>query len=158
MKHKLILLASSMMLLGGAHARTSARIDFIPDAERAYRSSLGIPRTTAPDGAYGIEGHGTSFAVYCKRGRAMGAKELATWVLNDPTYRKGFPVYLLCCHTGKGRNPIARQLAQLLGVEVYAPTEKLWPLADGKYIVAGGDKKADLGKLGQMRKFSPSVD
>jgi hypothetical protein len=154
MKKTLILL----LLLGGwAQARTSARIDFIPTAERAYRASLGIPRATAPDGAYGIEGHGTSFAVYCKQGRAMGAAELAAWVLKDPAYRKGRPVYLLCCHTGKGRNPIARQLARILGVEVYAPTEKLWPLADGKYIVAGGDKKADLGKLGQMRKFSPSV-
>lgn len=155
-----ILLALGLQAGLMGQERTSIRIDFLPSPERATRLSMGYPRVMAPKGAYGIEGHGDSRYVYCKQGRAMTAAELAQWVLRDPAYRQGMPVYLMCCETGKGRNPIAQKLADILGCTVVAPTERLWPLKDGRYIVAPptpDGRKADITRLGSMKHFQPTA-
>lgn len=141
-----------------ANERSVAKIDFIPSTERVQRAQLGIPPTTAPKGVYAIEGHGCSWTIYDKQGRAMTARELARWITNDPRYRKGMPVWLLCCDSGRGRRPIAQDLADILGTTVLAPTERLWPLRNGSYIIAKptpDHKRADLAALGQMKTFQP---
>jgi len=61
------------------------------------------------------------------------------------------PILLLACETGKGENCFAQKLANIMGVDVYAPTEIIWASNSGKYSV-GTNKDADDGKI---KKFTP---
>jgi hypothetical protein len=96
----------------------------------------------------------------------MSVGELASIITDDSRYQSGMTVYLMCCETGKGCRSFAQQLANALGTEVVAPTEKLWPLQNGSYIVAperrhsafsmySGEHMADTGRLGEMKIFKP---
>lgn len=148
--------------------RSHIKIDFIPVEERVSRTRRGFPCVTAPEGAYGIEGHGTPTSVFCRTGEPMSARELAKWITNDGRYQAGMTVYLLCCETGKGDRSFAQKLANTLGTEVVAPTEKLWPLQNGLFIVAqermrktalgfqAGEQRADVTRLGAMKTFTPA--
>jgi hypothetical protein len=78
-------------------------------------------------------------------------------------------VYLLCCETGKGNRCFAQKLADTLGTEVVAPTEKLWPQKDGLYVVAQErthrsfgffetrEQRADETRPGTMKSFKPNA-
>lgn len=158
---------SKIPFLAGS-GRSHIKLDFIPVDERTSRSRRGFPRVTAPEGAYGIEGHGTPDSVFCRTGEPMSARELAKWILNDSRYHTGMPVVLLCCETGKGNRPFAQKLADALGGDVVAPTEKVWPLKTGLYLVAQekttkslgmfdvGAQRADITRLGEMKTFRPA--
>lgn len=160
---------SKVSSLTSKNGRSQIKLDFIPVEERRSRTTRGFPSVTAPEGAYGIEGHGSPDSVFCRTGEPMTAKELASWIVNDPRYRSGMTVYLLCCETGKGSRPFAQKLADTLGTDVVAPTEKLWPLQTGLYVVAQertrkslgvfdvGIQRADISRLGEMRTFHPSA-
>ena len=160
---------SKVSSLTSKNGRSKIKLDFIPVSERRERANRGFPSVTAPEGAYGIEGHGSPDAVFCRTGEPMTARELANWIVNDPRFRPGMTVYLLCCETGKGKRPFAQKLADTLGSEVVAPTEKLWPLQTGLYVVAQertrksmgvfdvGVQRADISRLGEMRTFHPSA-
>lgn len=43
-----------------------------------------------------------------------------------PGYKKGQPIRLLACNAGARGNGIAQNLANKLGVTVYAPIDYLW--------------------------------
>jgi hypothetical protein len=151
-------------------SRSKVKLDFIPADERASRTRRGFPCVSTPVGAYGVEGHGTANTVFCRTGEPMNARELAKWIRNDSRYQAGMTVYLMCCETGKGSRPIAQKLADQLGAEVVAPTEKLWPQQTGLYIVAqermkktmggmfeSGEQRADITRLGSMKTFRPDT-
>ena len=161
---------SKVSSLTARSSRSKVKLDFIPVEERRNRANRGFPCVTAPSGAYGVEGHGSPDSVFCRTGEPMTAKELASWIVTDSRFRPGMTVYLLCCETGKGKHPFAQRLADALGTTVVAPTEKLWPLQTGLYVVAEertrksmgfidvGAQRADLSRLGQMRTFRPSQE
>jgi hypothetical protein len=148
--------------------RSPVKLDFIPLEERASRARRGYPTVTVPQDGYGVEGHGTPSSVLCRTGEPMNAKELAKWIGGDSRYQAGMTVYLMCCETGKGDRSIAQKLADTLGTEVVAPTEKLWPLKNGLYVVAQermrktlgvfetGEQRADITRLGTMKTFRPA--
>lgn len=46
---------------------------------------------------------------------SFGATELAKRLLSNPDYMPGMPVQLMTCNGGTGPNPIAKQLADILG-------------------------------------------
>lgn len=143
--------------------RRPVALDFIPAAERASRSRRGYPPVTVPAGTYGVEGHGLPRSLFFGNGQPMTAGELATRITSDSRYQPGMTVYLMCCETGKGRRSVAQQLANVLGTEVVAPTEKLWPQQNGlfvvaperKYDVSGAAPSADTDRLGTMKTFKP---
>lgn len=149
--------------------RERVKLDFIPVQERKNRTVKGYPSVSAPDGTYGVEGHGSPDSIFCRTGEPMTAEELARLIATDSRFRPGMTVYLFCCETGKGRRPFAQKLANLLGTEVVAPTEKLWPQHSGSYIVAQerlltspgmipvGIQRADVSRLGEMRTFVPDA-
>lgn len=151
-----------------AGRRDRVKLDFIPVEERQHRTVKGYPCVSTPSGTFGVEGHGTPDSVFYRSGEPMDAKELARLIMEDSRFRPGMPVYLLCCETGKGWRPFAQKLADALGTEVVAPTEKLWPQHSGLYIVAEermlkspgmfpvGIQRADTTRLGEMRTFLPS--
>jgi hypothetical protein len=145
--------------------RSHVKLDLIPVDERASRDRRGFPSVSAPAGTYGVEGHGVPGSVFYRSGEPMSAGELATRITNDSRYQPGMTVYLACCETGKGRRSFAQQLADTLGTEVIAPTEKLWPLQNGLFIVAPERRYhsygvemaqfADTDRLGTMKTFKP---
>jgi hypothetical protein len=156
MNPTLLLFVSCACSCSAIHAQNHICLDFIPKVERIERLKLGIPSVTPPAGVYAVEGHGTPDALYCKQGRPMDAREIAGWITHDSRFKTGTTVYLFACETGKGNHPIAQDLANVLRTPVIAPTDKLWPLTTGAYIVAGGRSKADLSQLGMMRRFLPN--
>jgi hypothetical protein len=149
--------------------RAHIKLDFIPSDERAKRASRGFPSVSSPDGVYGIEGHGTPHSVFTREGEPMNARELAEWIRNDTRYQAGMTVYLFCCETGKGDRSIAQRLADTLGADVVAPTEKFWPQQSGRYLVAQerthktlgifetGEQRADTTRPGTMKTFKPTA-
>jgi hypothetical protein len=143
------------------------KFDFIPEDEREHRTSRGYPCVLSPEGVFGVEAHGTRKYVYSRDGEYLSAEDFAELIRSDSRYEAGMPVVLFCCETGKGFRPFAQKLANLLGAEVVAPTEKLWPQRNGRFIVAQelarktffgevGLKRADLSRQGTMKTFSPS--
>lgn len=148
--------------------RGHIKMDFIPEDERARRTSKGFPCVSPPEGAYGVEGHGTPYNIFDRTGEPMSAGKLAERIRSDRSFQAGMTVYLLCCETGKGNRSFAQKLADSLGSEVVAPTEKLWPLKTGRYVVAQermrktfgifekGEQRADHDKPGTMKTFRPT--
>jgi hypothetical protein len=157
---------SSLTSEGRAHIK----LDFIPSDERAKRASRGFPCVSSPEGVYGIEGHGSPHSVFSREGEPMNASELAEWIRNDTRYQAGMTVYLFCCETGKGDRSFAQRLANTLGANVVAPTEKFWPQPNGLYLVARerthktlgifetGEQRADTTRPGTMKTFKPSAE
>jgi hypothetical protein len=100
----------------------------------------------------------------------MNARELAEWIRNDTRYHAGMTVYLFCCETGKGDRSVAQRLANTLGADVVAPTEKFWPQPNGLYLVARerthktlgifetGEQRADTTRPGTMKTFKPTAE
>lgn len=66
-------------------------------------------------------------------GRQIDSRRLAN-LIRSYGWKKGQPIRLLSCSTGRGENPIAQHLANQLGVEVTAPTEDVKIIGEGKYI------------------------
>ncbi|HEX7245792.1 MAG TPA: hypothetical protein VF245_09530 [Solirubrobacterales bacterium] len=79
-------------------------------------------------GEYTLDAHGRSDCVVFD-GRELGASEIAELIRADERWR-GRPVRLFSCNTGRGENPVAGELAKLLGVRVTAPDDLVWSGAD----------------------------
>jgi hypothetical protein len=145
---------------------TRVKLDFIPLEERADRATRGYPCVLSPEGVFGVEAHGTRKVLFTRDGEILTVEDVAELILSDSRYERGMTVYLFCCETGKGLRPFAQKLANVLGAEVVAPTEKLWPQRSGRFIVAQeltrrgffgeiGLKRADTARMGAMKTFSP---
>lgn len=145
------------------------KLDFIPASDRQERTARGYSRLTAPEGTYGVEGHGTPGQMTCRNGDALSAKELSAWIKNDARYRPGMTVYLFACETGRGARSFAQILADQLQANVVAPTEKLWVHRDGSYSVAAGrldrfmnfftkgEERMNPDRRGVMKSFRPAA-
>jgi hypothetical protein len=143
------------------------QLDFIPKSERNGRTQNGYQRLTVPQGAYGVEGHGTPRHMICSKGRPLSAEDVARFITNDRRYTKGATVYLLSCNTGKGPSPFAQEVADVLRTTVVAPTERLWVHRDGTYSVCREARGRFLGLIpypsgrvdpnarGCMKSFKP---
>jgi hypothetical protein len=113
-------------------------------------------------GEYTVDMHGTSDSVSYGDSQ-LDASELAELIAADPAWG-GQPVRLFSCNTGRGENPIAAQLAILLGVRVTAPDDLVWSYADGEIAVAPSrfelvngelSKVPDRSREGSWREFEP---
>lgn len=126
-------------------------LDLNPVKHRNYPARV-------PDGHYGVRAHGTGAFVLDGLGRTLDERALVRWIMRDPRYRAGQPVYLLCCHTGR-RNLFgqcfAQRLANLLRCPVTAPTTQVWVFPDGSHRVCGGYGKPDHSRPGSMETFYP---
>ena len=65
-------------------------------------------------------------------------------------YKPGTPIRLMCYDTGKGNDCFAQRLSNEMGVEVIAPTAKL-------YIYTDGSGRFYVGRTGkgEMKTFIP---
>ena len=82
--------------------------------------------------------HGDHQSVYDENYNKIDVKTLANEVRNHPKFKPGMSVRLLSCNTGKGNNSFAQQLADELGVRVYAPDQYDWYYSNGKVEPWGG--------------------
>ncbi|TFN61405.1 RHS repeat protein [Escherichia coli] len=82
--------------------------------------------------------HGDPQSVYDENYNKIDVKTLANEVRNHPKFKPGMSVRLLSCNTGKGNNSYAQQLADELGVRVYAPDQYDWYYSNGKVEPWGG--------------------
>ncbi|QQS05642.1 MAG: hypothetical protein IPK50_01845 [Fibrobacterota bacterium] len=63
--------------------------------------------------------------------------------LEKSKYKEGQDIRLFACLTGKNPEGFAQKLADILGVNVWAPTDILWVGPDGKYVVSSGIEIVD---------------
>ncbi|EIN0460638.1 RHS repeat protein, partial [Escherichia coli] len=82
--------------------------------------------------------HGDPQSVYDENYNKIDVKTLANEVRNHLKFKPGMSVRLLSCNTGKGNNSYAQQLADELGVRVYAPDQYDWYYSNGKVEPWGG--------------------
>lgn len=112
-------------------------------------------------GQYTIDMHGGPDVVSIGRDRLTPA-DLAALIRMDPNWR-GEPIRLLACETGQRSDGFAQQLADQLGVTVWAPSDYTEITPDGELIVSTG-KVDSSGRMrlvipptGKMYAFEPTV-
>lgn len=105
------------------------------------------------NGFYDIKMHGSPELVKIYNS-PVDANELARIILMRADYSGG-PIRLLSCETGKIKNGtcIAKELSNLLGVDVMAPTEELFAHESGRVSI-----EDENGVKGWMRLFHPGGD
>lgn len=90
---------------------------------------------------------------------SINSRIVAKLIKNRKDYKKGQPIRLLSCNTGSGKNSFAQNLANKLGVTVYAPTKMIWAWPNGNYGVYGSIKnkidKPNLNDIGYIKAFHP---
>ncbi|MFL6118748.1 hypothetical protein [Actinophytocola sp.] len=112
-------------------------------------------------GQYTVDMHGGEDFVRIGEDR-LTADDLATLIEADPHWH-GEPIRLLACETGQSANGFAQQLADRLGVTVYAPSDYLEITPDGEVLVgrpaqdSGGSWHITRPATGRMYAFEPTV-
>lgn len=94
-----------------------------------------------PDGMLDVVGHGNSNAMqidFPGGPRTVTPAEMAAMIRAQPQFN-GQPIRLISCETGCDQTGFARQLADELGVPVYAPDQLAWAYPDGTVRVASVD-------------------
>jgi uncharacterized protein RhaS with RHS repeats len=76
-----------------------------------------------------VAGHGTPISVNPPNG-AISPKDLATLIRSNPNYSRSKTIHLYACNVGgktdDNRPSFAQELANILGQNVYAPTQYAW--------------------------------
>ncbi len=118
-----------------------------------------------PGGKFDIIAHGTARTVEIEHnGKKMqvNSRTAANMIKRLPGY-KGQSIRLLSCSTGASSAGFAQNLANKLGVTVYAPSDKLWAYSDGHHVIAPvspkkdryGNEQPDLTRIGRFVKYTP---
>ncbi len=94
---------------------------------------------------YTIDMHGDPEAVFIGDDE-LSPRDLAALIRADPQWQNR-SVRLLSCETGQGSDPFAQQLANELGVPVWAPNEIAWTDEDGVVVVATEVTDPDTGEV-----------
>jgi hypothetical protein len=105
------------------------------------------------DGFYDVALHGTPTSAKFF-GETIDAYTLANILRNRKNYSKGMKIRLLSCDTGNTEstgNCFAQLIANEMGVEVEAPTQRIWVYEDGKFFVSSNGLFED----GEMKLFYP---
>lgn len=116
-----------------------------------YDYGIAIENVKGIKGIYDIKAHGDYDGVKIFDS-AVDARELAKIILSRDDY-KGQPIRLLSCNTGKEVDGtcVAKELAKLLDVEVYAPNDIL--VTDGKGLLRIGNNR--FKNTGEFICFRP---
>ncbi|NIJ97092.1 RHS repeat-associated core domain-containing protein [Xanthomonas arboricola] len=120
---------------------------------RADKDRPGILTIYAHGGPNAV--NGPSF--FNKYGLAFSADQVAD-IIEDSSWNRKDVVWLKSCNTGKDPNGFAQQLANRLGVTVYAPNAQVWFNKQGvigPMPRVGGVGKADYSNPGQYTPFRP---
>lgn len=130
---------------------------------KLYFENISKRKDIDPEGRHDFVAHGTIKEVQVNhQGKdvLINSKIAAKLLLNRKDYKKGQPIRLLSCETGKGSNSFAQNLANKLGVTVYAPSDYIWATKSGGHFIAAKKSNSknlepDISKKGRFIKFIP---
>lgn len=122
-------------------------------------------RDVDPDDKFDIISHGTTESIEIEHnGKKLqiNSRTAAKLIRKLPGYH-GQSIRLLSCSTGASSVGFAQNLANKLGVTVYAPSDNLWAYGNGRHIIASvspvpdrfGNPQPDLNKIGKFVKYTP---
>lgn len=129
--------------------------------EKLYFSYISKRKDIDADGKYDVVAHGNKKSIQVEHNNKnieINSREAAKLIKNRKDYKKGKPIRLLSCNTGKLDDGFAQNLANKLGVTVYAPTDVIWARRNGEHYIAPykkGTREPDDKIRGKFRKFIP---
>jgi RHS repeat-associated protein len=104
-----------------------------------------------------VYAHGNESSVADMRngypGINLTPQDLADIIKARNDFKNTKEVVLYSCRTGKGPNSFAEQLAKILKIPVWAPSDYLWALGNGKYTVGSESTLGFTPGDGKMLKF-----
>ncbi|CAN7143662.1 hypothetical protein LJR117_000001 [Acidovorax sp. LjRoot117] len=112
------------------------------------------------DTVYKVGAHGNPTMIVDQAGKKITVDELAKKIRKDPKYKKGMPIELLSCNTGKTKDGYAQKLSDKMKAEVRAPDQYLWYDSQGKTTPMGlkvvdGKYVMDTSQPGKINIFTP---
>jgi filamentous hemagglutinin len=113
----------------------------------AFVSNANMRSGVNSDGVFEVIAHGSPDSISIGSGNNMTpitVREAFNFISSNPNYSQGQSVRLLSCSTGANPNGFARQLSDLLGAPVHAPTDTLWALPNGNMVI-GPDEFTPTG-------------
>ena len=136
-----------------------ANISFMPKND-TFRIYIANRKDIDADGFFDIIAHGDSNNIEIESGgktHRIHHRIAAKILSKNPSYKKGQPVRLISCNTGKDANGFAQNLANKLNVPVKAPTKYAFVRENGKHFVAGSKdgKNPDYADKGSYKIFYP---
>ena len=144
----------------GAKRRLAiANISFMPQKEE-FGQYIAKRKDIDADGFFDVIAHGDSHNIEIETGGKVYKiqhRTAAKILSKNTAYKKGQPIRLLSCNTGKVDDGFAQNLANKLNVPVKAPTKYAFAYEDGKHFVAGSKdgKNPDYTDRGTYRTFYP---
>lgn len=147
---------------GATRGRAFAGDASFMGAHDAFLKAIQKRRDIDPGGKYDVIAHGTATKIeiiHNNKKIYVNSRTAAKLIRHMDGYKKGQPIRLLSCDTGYLNNGFAQNLANKLGVTVYAPTKKLWARSDGSHFIAGskpGGKEPDMSDRGSFKAFHPN--
>ena len=97
-----------------------------------------VQKVANKSNTFQVGGHDNpSLMVDGATGERLDAKKLAARIKKNPNYKSGMTVEILSCNTGKGANPLGKQIANELNTTVKASNEYLWFPSNGKLTPMG---------------------
>lgn len=119
---------------------------YLPVQESEHRTAAAaLPQFSAE---YTFVAHGDAEHVLIGD-EELSAAEVAELVRSDSNWGHK-PIRLFSCETGRGDQPLAQQLAKLLGVKVTAPDGIAWAAADGRYGIYPIEVKIIDGEVAEV--------
>ncbi len=125
-----------------------------------FRKYISNRKDVDPGGKFDIIAHGTATEMEIEHnGEKMmiNARTAARMIRKMPGYKEGRPIRILACNAGARGKGFAQNLANKLGVTVYAPNNYLWANSNGNHFIAAKNSKGgpDKSKMGKFVKFTP---
>lgn len=99
-----------------------------------------------PNGTLDVSAHGDAYSID-HLDQSINAKQAADIIRRHPEFT-GQPIRLLSCNTGAKADGVAQQLANEVGVIVWAPENYLWAHDNGGFSIGPGEW---VGKPGARR-------
>ena len=129
--------------------------------EKLYFQYISKRKDIDSNGKYDVVAHGSDKSIMVRHGNKdieINARVASKLIKNRKDYKEGKPIRLLSCNTGNLDNGFAQNLANKLGVTVYAPTDIIWARPNGTHYIAPykkGTKLPNNNFRGRFRKFIP---
>lgn len=142
---------------GGGYVAGDA---YLMNKTEEFRKYISKRKDVDPGGKFDLIAHGTANEMEVEHNGnkiMINSRTAARMIKSMPGYKEGQPIRLLACNAGARGTGFAQNLANKLGVTVYAPNNYLWAKSDGTHFIAAknGAGKPDYSKKGKFVKFTP---
>lgn len=133
---------------------------YLMDKAELFSQYISKRKDVDPGGKFDIIAHGTADMMQVEHnGRKVmiDSRTAAKMIRSLPGYKDGQSIRLLACNAGARGQGFAQNLANKLGVTVYAPSDYLWAKSNGSHFIAAKDSRGlpDRSRMGKFKKFSP---